>query len=154
MIQRIQTLYLFTCGVCFSLLLVLPISTIIVNDSILIIKLVSIKKITGEKIEVINGPLILPIIISLCIIIVSIFTIFIYKKRKLQKMLCNFLMLLISFFLVLEFFAIQSIPYIQTAETELSIGAFLPILSIVFVFFAQIAIRKDEKLVKSADRLR
>ena len=38
--------------------------------------------------------------------------------------------------------------------SEKGVGVFAPVLSIVFLFMANKAIRRDEKLVKSADRLR
>jgi hypothetical protein len=42
----------------------------------------------------------------------------------------------------------------ETAVSEKGIGMFIPILSIVLIVLANKAIRKDEQLVKSADRLR
>jgi hypothetical protein len=42
----------------------------------------------------------------------------------------------------------------ETAVSEKGIGMFIPILSIVLIVLANKARRKDEQLVKSADRLR
>ncbi|CEN48041.1 conserved hypothetical protein [Capnocytophaga canimorsus] len=42
----------------------------------------------------------------------------------------------------------------ESQISEKGVGIFLPILSIVFLFLANKAIYRDEKLVKSADRLR
>lgn len=42
----------------------------------------------------------------------------------------------------------------ETAVSEKGIGMFLPIVSIVFLALANKAIKKDEDLVKSVDRLR
>ena len=42
----------------------------------------------------------------------------------------------------------------ETAVSEKGIGMFIPILVIVLLVFANKAIKKDEDLVKSVDRLR
>ena len=42
----------------------------------------------------------------------------------------------------------------ETSVSEKGIGMFLPIVAIVFLVLANKAIKKDEDLVKSADRLR
>ncbi len=42
----------------------------------------------------------------------------------------------------------------ETIVSEKGIGSFLPLASIVLLLFANLAIQKDEKLVKSVDRLR
>lgn len=42
----------------------------------------------------------------------------------------------------------------ETAISEKGVGMFLPIISIVFLVLANKAIKKDENLVKSVDRLR
>lgn len=42
----------------------------------------------------------------------------------------------------------------ETHVSEKGIGMFLPIVSIVFLVLANKAIKKDEDLVKSVDRLR
>ena len=42
----------------------------------------------------------------------------------------------------------------ETAVSEKGVGMFLPIFSIVFLVLANKAIKKDEDLVKSVDRLR
>ena len=41
-----------------------------------------------------------------------------------------------------------------TAVSEKGVGIFLPVISIVFLVLANRAIKKDEDLVKSVDRLR
>jgi ABC-type polysaccharide transport system permease subunit len=42
----------------------------------------------------------------------------------------------------------------ETAVSEKGIGIYLPIISIVLLALANKAIKKDEELVKSVDRLR
>ena len=83
----------------------------------------------------------------------SIVSIFRYKNRKSQFMLGR-LNIILNFFL-LGFFVYQSLNVSgETAVSEKGIGMLLPIVSIVFLALANKAIKKDEDLVKSVDRLR
>ena len=85
--------------------------------------------------------------------ILAIYSIFKYKKRSVQQWL-NWLNILINFTL-LGIFVYQMLN--SSGEifiSEKGVGVFVPVLSIVFLFLANKAIKRDEKLVKSADRLR
>ena len=76
-----------------------------------------------------------------------------YKNRKLQFVLGR--LNIILNFILLGFFAYQSLNISGEAlVSEKGIGIFLPILSIVLLALANKAIKKDEDLVKSVDRLR
>ncbi len=83
----------------------------------------------------------------------SLVSIFMFKKRKLQFVLGR-LNIILNFFL-LSFFVCQSLNVSgETIVSEKGIGMFLPIISIVLLVLANKAIKKDEDLVKSVDRLR
>ena len=85
--------------------------------------------------------------------ITTIASIFNFKKRQTQFVL-NRLSIILNFIL-LGFFVYRTLSL--SGETEVSekgIGMLIPIFSIVFLVLANKAIRKDEDLVKSADRLR
>ncbi|MFS4483318.1 DUF4293 domain-containing protein [Hyunsoonleella sp. 2307UL5-6] len=85
--------------------------------------------------------------------VLSIITIFLFKNRKLQFVLGR-LNIILNFFL-LGFFVYLSLNISgETVVSEKGIGMFLPIISIVFLALANKAIKKDEDLVKSVDRLR
>jgi membrane protease YdiL (CAAX protease family) len=85
--------------------------------------------------------------------VTSIIAIMLYKNRKLQTVVnrLNILMNLI----LLGVFVYRALTMSgATAVAEKGIGMFIPILSIVLLVLANKAIRKDEQLVKSVDRLR
>ncbi|MDX1314966.1 MAG: DUF4293 domain-containing protein [Eudoraea sp.] len=85
--------------------------------------------------------------------VLSLIAIFSYKNRKNQFVL-NRLNLILNLFL-LGFFVYRSLSL--SGETEVSekgIGMLIPIFSIVFLVLANKAIKKDEDLLKSVDRLR
>ncbi len=85
--------------------------------------------------------------------LLALVSIFLFKNRKLQFVM-NRLNIILNFIL-LGFFVYWSL--IVPGEMNISekgIGLFLPIISIVFLVLANKAIKKDEALVKSVDRLR
>ncbi|MEL4306465.1 DUF4293 domain-containing protein [Joostella sp. CR20] len=89
----------------------------------------------------------------LAIAILAFVAIFLFKKRKNQFVL-NRLNIIFNLFL-LGFFVYRSLVLSgETNVSEKGIGMLLPIVSIVFLVLANRAIKKDEDLVKSVDRLR
>jgi len=136
MIQRIQTLYIL---VSVLLLTALYLFFPEVTD--------------GEGAVVIqrNEPLILSLIGGS--VVLSILSILNFKKRQLQFVL-NRLNIILNFVLLGVFvYRSLSIPG-ETLVSEKGIGVLLPVISIVFLVLANKAIKRDEDLVKSVDRLR
>lgn len=85
--------------------------------------------------------------------LLSLITIFLFKNRKLQFVLCR--LNIILNLILLGLFVYHSLSLSgEVATSEKGIGMFLPIFSIVFLVLANKAIKKDEDLVKSVDRLR
>ena len=86
----------------------------------------------------------------LCILLsasLSIFAIFQFKNRKRQQLLASFarLMITIAFFLIIFLHKKDNIP---------AIGMFLLIVPFISLIAANFFIKKDEKLVRSSDRIR
>ena len=80
-------------------------------------------------------------------------TIFLYKKRQ-NQFVVNRLNLILNLIL-LGFFVYRSLNLSGgTLVSEKGIGMLIPVFSIVFLVLANRAIKKDEDLVKSVDRLR
>ena len=85
--------------------------------------------------------------------LLSLVSIFMYKNRKAQFVVGR--LNIILNFILLGFFVYQSLKVSgETAVSEKGIGMLLPIVSIVLLALANKAIKKDEDLVKSVDRLR
>ncbi|PHS34747.1 MAG: hypothetical protein COA92_02410 [Sulfurovum sp.] len=85
--------------------------------------------------------------------LLTFITIFQFKNRQLQFVLGR-LSILTNFILVgiVVYFSQNLSGEINVSEK--GIGLLIPILTIVFVVIANKAIKKDEELVKSVDRLR
>ncbi len=89
-------------------------------------------------------------------ILTCFFAIFLYRNRKLQikitqaSLIINMLLLIIS----IGMFYQGIVSFNDTVKWSPSLGWFVPILSGVCIILAMKLIQKDEKLVKSMDRLR
>ena len=85
--------------------------------------------------------------------LLSLISIFKFKQRQTQFVLGR--LNIILNFILLGLFVYQLL--ISPGESQISekgVGIFIPIFSIVFLVLANKAIKKDEDLVKSVDRLR
>ncbi|RAJ85930.1 uncharacterized protein DUF4293 [Chitinophaga dinghuensis] len=99
-------------------------------------------------------------VLYIIIILIAFASIFLYKKRQLQ-----FRLTVIDILLTLGGIAYQYYLVSKEANALVSSGktiqsasylpaSFLPIVMVVLLFLAAKGIRKDEKLIKSLDRLR
>lgn len=136
MLQRIQSIYLLAAaGVSAGLIFVFHLW--VTNDDVVVYAKDDIKYLAA----------------FLASAALSLVTIFKYKNRKSQFMLGR--LNIILNFILLGFFVYQSLNVSgETNVSEKGIGMLLPIISIVFLALANKAIKKDEDLVKSVDRLR
>ncbi len=83
----------------------------------------------------------------------SLIAIFLFKNRQLQFVLGRINILLN--FILLGVFVYWSLTVSgETKVSEKGIGMIIPVISIVLLVMANKAIKKDENLVKSVDRLR
>ncbi len=87
--------------------------------------------------------------------ILALVSIFMYKNRSLQMRLTIFAFIanLLAIVLGVVFF-IQASPAIGDREVQDAAGMYLPVATFLFTLLAYRFISKDEKLVKSMDRLR
>lgn len=84
----------------------------------------------------------------------SLLSVLFYKKRQHQFVLGRLNMILNLILLGLFVYRSLNLSGEALAVSEKGIGMFLPIVAIVFLVLANKAIKKDEDLVKSVDRLR
>ena len=144
MIQRIQTIYLILAAVIsggltfvFSLwtnvekIIFYAIDAFASND--LLIKLI-------------------PVLFAVSALL-SLITIFLFKNRKMQFVLGRLNILTNLFLLGLLIYQSLNLSG-ETVVSEKGIGLVLPIIVIFLLAIANKAIKKDEDLVKSVDRLR
>ncbi|WP_179333291.1 DUF4293 domain-containing protein [Winogradskyella costae] len=136
MIQRIQTLYLL-------------LTVIISGGLIFVFHLWTDNE--GLKVYAINNYLYLGLFLGSALLALT--SIFRFKDRKSQFVLGR--LNIILNFILLGIFVYQSLSLSgEINVSEKGIGILLPIFSIVCLVLANKAIKKDEDLVKSVDRLR
>ncbi len=93
--------------------------------------------------------------LTMAISILALATIFLFKNRQLQKKLSVIGILVSLGLIALEFYFVNDFKTtLNLSESTWKPGALMPILIAIFFFLALQGIRKDEKLIKSLDRLR
>ena len=136
MIQRIQTLYLLL--------------TVVISSGLIFVFYLWLNN-ENQKVYVQDNPLFLGLFLSSALL--ALISIFRFKRRKSQFILGRLNIILNFILLGLLVYQSLNLPGEVTAS-EKGIGMFLPIASIVLLALANKAIKKDEDLVKSVDRLR
>ncbi len=129
MIQRFQTLFM-----SFS---IISLVVIIVNFPILINN--------SDKFYIENFPVIKYIMLSS--IFLTTYSIFQYKKLKRQRLLVSFSRLIVTIGIIL-------IVVLYKKDYTLELGFYLLIIPFIFLLISDFLIKKDQKLIKSADRIR
>lgn len=153
MIQRIQTLYLLVSLGLIVLIFFLPVAELISGNN----QLVTFRA-AGFYDEG-TGNIILttfPVVIMISVILLLYFTtIFLFKKRIIQMRLC--VLNIILLFGLIGLFCFHLLFYVKTirgVDFKIGISFILPVISIILTYLAFRGIRKDEYLVRLADRIR
>jgi len=137
MIQRIQTIYLLLAFVVTGVLpFFIPLWTM-----------------TGGKDYYFMQNQVYVVLLGLSTTL-SLLSIVSYKKRQNQFVIGRLNMILNLILLGLFVYRSLNVSGETLAVSEKGIGMFLPIVAIVLLVLANKAIKKDEDLVKSVDRLR
>ncbi len=155
MIQRIQSLFLFLVFVSGLATFFFPIASFWGNMYVIKLSALGVEEQFQYGAEWPNT-ILLPVVLGL-ISFLAFVTIFLYKRRMVQVRLIRFNLLLNIVYLGLIFF--YYVPELEAitqtnADYISEPGIYLPIASVIFLILANRFIMKDEKLIRSADRLR
>jgi len=145
MIQRIQTIFLILAAATFIVLFYLPFAT---TD-------VAAGEMLNDQAYTVEDHLLLG---GLCLLggILSLVAIFLYKNRPLQMRL-GYIIIIAAIFIILVaigLFINESQGYGNNVNISTGFGIGIPLLTIILVAVANRFIKKDEKTVRSMDRLR
>jgi glucan phosphoethanolaminetransferase (alkaline phosphatase superfamily) len=158
MIQRIQSVFLLVAAVASILLFFLPLAGFYNElEGNYKLYLFTVKYLDPDPKLAFNSYFTLPLVFFAVVnLVLSLSALFFYKNRMLQKKLCTFNILsIIVMLMVFFFFYISTLRTMTQAEPEYSLpGMVMPLISLAMLILASRAIRKDDALVKSADRLR
>ncbi|MFT5214482.1 MAG: hypothetical protein ACI9WV_002212 [Patiriisocius sp.] len=143
MIQRIQTVYLLLASLISGVLIFVFNLWKSIEKNIFALDLID------------NESYILNLIPVLFLIsaILAFLAVFLFKNRKLQFVIGR-LTILVNLILLGVLINVSLTLPGEAAVSEKGIGMFIPILAILLLVLANKAIKKDEDLVKSVDRLR
>jgi len=158
MIQRIQTVYLALAFTAIALLFAFPLAQFFSENGAFVFSVTGLKNMVPGEANPFGTAVFLPLpLVAAGIAILAMFALFQYKNRPFQVKLTN-MGVLMSIALIMGIFFL----YIPMIEKKINIvpdyshayGIYFPLVAMVFMVMANRAIKRDEKLVRSADRLR
>jgi cation transport ATPase len=156
MIQRIQSIYLLIAAIIPIILLFIPIGTLINEIGFYTYTPFSVKVINTDDVILTSVYNALLLILST---LVSLTTIFFYKKRKLQVRMININMIIIlgalfSMFYIYPKMVFSKYQILADSVLDFNTVILITLFTAVGLYLAKRAILKDEALVKSTERLR
>ena len=156
MIQRVQTLYMTGAIVAFIAMFFFPLAHFNNYDhGLYVLSALGVKYMIEPPIFVnfwLTFPMCMMVIISLLLTGTAIF---LYRKRSFQIWLVNISFLLNVILILLIFlYYTNHFEGIAHSKANYQFGIAFPLVSLFCQILASRAIRKDEALVKSSDRLR
>jgi hypothetical protein len=155
MLQRIQSIYLLLASLTLFALFLFPlVHNVYVNSKPITVMVTGIfQDVNGQQA---HTEFFIALTAATAVVgLLPLVIIFLYKNRKQQIALCYAMMLvIIGYSYWVSQSAKNAIQDVNLTMSNYGIGIILLSVSIVFVLLAQKAIQRDEKLVKSADRLR
>ncbi len=157
MIQRIQTLYLVlaivACALLFHTFFAMG---KLADDSSIVLEAASGTTFDDGQFTIQDNLIVT--LLGVFGILMAIITIFLYKKRKIQEQLVSAFILVALLInglsLYIMYNDLQTVQGNIDTAFEIGVGTFLPAIALVAGFLALRGIRKDDKIVKSMDRLR
>jgi hypothetical protein len=155
MIQRIQSLWLLLASLAiFALFLFPSLQLHLADGAARSIKVTGVYETrAGQLVQ--TESFILLTIATVIVALLPLVVIFFYKDRKVQTLFCYLVIVILIGYGYWLARAAKGVPgNVISGIGDFGIGAILPSLSIIFVLLARNGIRNDEKLVRSADRLR
>jgi hypothetical protein len=158
MFQRIQTLFMFFALVASVLVFFFPLVSYLSDFYYYKLYICHLKAMTPDADKLFGSFFTVPLIIINLLVIGLIGTaIFLYKNRLRQVQMLKMAFFLEIILIALIFFynapAIQHKIQVSPDYTG-EVGIYLPLITLIFIFLANRFIIKDEKMVKSADRIR
>jgi len=152
MLQRIQSIYLLIAFVLTILLFTGPVSRFTTEAGEVLVKHSGAYTVSGEKLEMQAWPMTTMFIIVSAL---SFFTIFSYKNRVRQMRLSIFLMIVDGGMVgMMYYFTRFAFKHFGGMTNVFQWRLVVPLIMLVLYYMAFTAIRKDELLVKSYERLR
>jgi hypothetical protein len=156
MIQRKQSLFLAISAVSLIALFFFPLATFIGSADSLVLFIYKLESLVPDHSPVFPSILVLLLAVFTAImLLISIISIFMYKNRSLQVFLVK-IGIILNLFIIAGFFFyyVNELETATGAIVRYDAGTYLLLAAFVFFVLAYRGILSDEKLIRSADRLR
>lgn len=155
MIQRLQSVYLLLAGITATLLLFIPLARFNVSGQVYFS--LSAFGIDSINVAPIGGTIRYLWVIALCTVLVAVCSfcsIFLFRHRMLQLKLTWWAILFEVVYCLT--YALQCYNFQSNTASHFSftIGTILPSVIYIFLWLAARAIKRDEELVRAANRIR
>ena len=150
MIQRIQSLFLLGVVILSIVLMYVPVYEL-VNENVPLTPPDG-TEVANTTFTIFNSAILAIINGAVCAL--ALVSIFLYKNRNLQGRAINLALLLTCGLIGLLFFSADSMSTTLQAKVHYLYGTYIPVILAIFLFAAIRYIKRDEALVRSADRLR
>lgn len=158
MIQRIQSVYLFLAFAACCLVFFLPFAdfTLDAEKGYYYFTVLGLYTPGPDKIQVFNWLFALPLwLMNSLTAVLCLYILFQYKNRIQQLKLLRITVFINILFVGLIFYYASSLIEKKLGMTShYKTGIIMPLISLVMEVLATQSIRKDERMVRSADRLR
>lgn len=156
MIQRKQSLFLLVAIIASALMFFFPLANFIGEKDSLILSIQSVQSLVPDNAYPGSFTFVMPLLAdTLFVIIFSLITLFLYKNRKRQMHIIKLNILVEVLFIGLFFFYyVGSLEKTSGGIASYKAGIFMPLIALIFLVLAYFGVLQDEKLVRSADRLR
>ncbi len=153
MIQRIQTVYLALAFTALMLTFVFPFAQYVIGENVYLFNIYGLSM-SDAATNLVSVPFLYTIPV---VALFSLVQLLLFKNRKRQIGVGRVNLIFVVALIGLLFYTTLTMgSKLSGAEVETGygIGLFLPVVALAFIILANRGIVKDEKLVKSLDRLR
>ena len=154
MIQRIQSIHLFLAAVLMGVMFLFPLGRFLGGAEQFHLTALGITSSTGARV-VYTMPMAIFIAASA---LLPLIIIFLYKKRPQQLRLCIMELFLVAATQLVVCIYLWRTTHIMAGfgphASAFSVAVGLPVVAFIFVWLAATGIRRDEKKVRSLDRIR
>jgi len=156
MIQRIQSVYLLLAALSSALMFAFPIGWYYGSSNTIEFYVYRIIDHVPGNEQLFAGSLLIPLIILVgASLLLPLLIIFDYKRLSRQLSWIRIQLLLLMVMVALIFFVYNTrLNSLLSVEADFGFGMFLPLIAMVFSFLAMRAVQRDQKLLRSVDRLR
>lgn len=155
MIQRIQSVYLLLAGILPAFTITTPLARFSMKEEgYLTLSALGLRASETAQPTATQPVYLVLAVLAVVLIALSLVNIFGYKNRRRQVRVCNWsVALTVAWYVAYIGICVLFTQQTATAFTP-ALCAALPFLTLVLTLLARRAIKKDEELVRAADRIR